>query len=224
MNKTVEAIKNGQNVGIEELFEVLNLYELTHCYLVNGEETVTAMQVNRFEDYGDVCELSQTATFDANKIVIKKDEIGSFETDWNTSVNSLFVTFHMKNGMDLKMFVLYPGEVFKATSSEDFCETDIYEMKEFLDDVLHGKEKWNVMFARITDMFGFDLKMQNVHSVYVDELPDQWKLHINDEINSLVVPVIDDSFYTNETEKTKEILVKPLGQPFMEIKLLLSKK
>lgn len=40
MNKTIEAIKNGQKVAIEELFDVVNMYDITHLDLMNDGKTV----------------------------------------------------------------------------------------------------------------------------------------------------------------------------------------
>ena len=51
--------------------------------------------------------------------------------------------------------------------------------------------------------------------------------YIGDDFTTLEVPVVDDCvnlFYMKETEHSKEIIVKPYGQPFMEIKMLFFKK
>ena len=50
MNRTVEAIKNGQVVSTEELFEVVNAYVLATLSVVNvDKEKVLSMQVNHYE-------------------------------------------------------------------------------------------------------------------------------------------------------------------------------
>ena len=47
MNKTVEAIKNGQNVATEELFEVVNSYVLTTLSLrTPDKQRIMSMKVN----------------------------------------------------------------------------------------------------------------------------------------------------------------------------------
>lgn len=122
--------------------------------------------------------------------------------------------------------ILFPNESFKETESDEFFEIDMYTIQEFLDDVIHEKDEWYIIMARITDVFGFDFKMRNPFRTYVDTLGD-WKLHISDDINTFEVPVVDDSvnlFYMRETDSTKEIIIKPYGQPFMEIKMLFFKR
>ena len=73
-----------------------------------------------------------------------------------------------------------------------------------------------------------DIKL-NPKRVYVNTLDDDWKLHISDDFNTFEVPIVDDppvnEFYIKEEkEESKQIIVKPYGQPFMEISLLFFKK
>lgn len=226
MNKTIEAIKKGQKVATEELFEVVNMYDITHLSLMDGGQAVLAMQVNKFEKYKDVFEFSQNCTADHDKYVLKKNDIISGDAKWNEEADALFITCVLKNDMRLQMMILFPNESFKETESDDFYETDVYDIQEFLDDVIHERNEWYIIMARITDVFGLDFKMNNPFRTYVDTLGD-WKLHIGDDSNVFEVPITDDSinlFYMKETDSSKEIIVKPYGQPFMEIKMLFFKK
>ena len=52
MNKTVEAIKNGQEVVAEELFELINAYNLTNLEVYREDDglRLTEMFINNFED------------------------------------------------------------------------------------------------------------------------------------------------------------------------------
>ena len=105
-------------------------------------------------------------------------------------------------------------------------ETDMYSLQEFLDDAIHDKNEYYCVLARITDVFGFDLKIRNPICTYINTL-DGLALHISDDMNTFEVPVFDDSvnlFYMKETDSSKEIIVKPYGQPFMEIRMLFFKK
>lgn len=226
MNKTVEAIKNGETVTTEELFELVNMYEMTHLSLMDCGQVILAMQVNRFETYKDVFEFSQECTADHNKYVIRKDDVISSDVEWNEKADAIWISAHLKNGLKLQMMILFPNESFKETASDEFFETDVYEIKEFLDDVIHKKNEWYIIMARITDVFGFDLKMRNPFRTYVNTLGD-WKLHISDDINTFEVPITDDSvnlIYMKETEQSKEIIIKPYSQPFMEIHMLFFKR
>lgn len=227
MNKTVEAIKNGQLVTTEELFEVVNMYDMTHLDLMSDGQAVLSMQVNKFEAYRNVFEFSQDCTADHNKYVIDKDEIISSDAEWNEKADALFITCQLKNKMELRMMILFPNTSFKETESDGFCETDVYDIQEFLDDVIHEKSEWYIIMVKITDAFGLDFKMHNPFRTYVNILDEDWKLHISDDSNTFEVPVTDDSvnlFYKKETDSSKEIIVKPYGQSFMEIKMLFFKK
>ena len=70
MNKTVEAIMNGQEVSTQELFELVNDYDITSLSLLDEDKTTLSMQVNRFEAYNDVFEFSQECTSYGNKYTI----------------------------------------------------------------------------------------------------------------------------------------------------------
>ena len=46
---------------------------------------------------------------------------------------------------------------------------------------------------------------------------------IREESDSLSLPLCDDSinlFYIKESDRSKEVIIKPFGQPFLEIKML----
>ena len=226
MNKTIEEIKKGNKVATKDLFDIVNLYECTHLTLMHGGQAVMAMQVNEFKTRKDVYEFSQECSANHNKYVIKKDEIVSCDTEWNEKADALFINCQLKNEMRLNMLILFPNDGFKETSSEDFYETDVYSIQEFLDDVIDEKNEWYIILARITDAFGFDVKLRNPFRTFVDTI-GEWKLRISDDVTTVEVPVVDDSgnlFYMRETDSTKEIIVKPYGQSFMEIKLLFFKK
>ena len=112
--------------------------------------------------------------------------------------------------------------------TDEYDEMDVYQLNDFLEDVLHEKNEYYCVFTRITDAFGFDLKMRNCIRTYVNTLDDSdWKLHISDDFTSFEVPVTDDSIneiYVKDNAESRSIIVKPYNQPFMEIDMLFFKK
>lgn len=82
MNKTVEAIMNGQEVSTQDLFELVNDYDITSLSLLDGDKTTLAMQVNRFEVFNDVFEFSQECTSYGNKYTIGQKDIVSTKGDF----------------------------------------------------------------------------------------------------------------------------------------------
>lgn len=230
MNKTIETVKANIKGTPEELFEVVNAYVLTTLSLRTADKhNVMSMEVNQFERVHDGYKFSQKCTgFDSVMYLLKAEDLESTHGEYNSEADAFYITCNLKNGMELLMIIVNVSGSEEEIESGGFCETDVYEIKDFLDDVLHQKNEWYIMLARITDVFGFDLKMNNPFRTYIDTLDDSdWKLRISDDFTTLEVPVVDDGvnlLYMKETENSKEIIVKPYGQPFMEIKLLFFKR
>lgn len=228
MNKTVEAIKNEQKVATEELFEIVNAYTLTTLSLMTPDKnSVLSMQVNCFEKlHGDYQFSQQCTGYNAAMYMLKADDLVSVTGKYNQKADALYITCKLKNGMELWLTVINVSGSETEIESDGFYETDIYAIQDFLDDVIHEKNEYYCILSRITDVFGFDLKIRNPIRTYINAL-DGLALHISDDINTFEVPVFDDSvnlLYMKETDSSKEIIVKPYGQPFMEIRMLFFKK
>lgn len=228
MNKTVEAIKKGQKVSAEELFEVVNAYVLTTLSLKTPDkDNVMSMQVNQFERLHNNYEFSQKCTgFNSAMYMLKADDLVSVDSEYNQKADAIYITCKLKNGMDLCLMIVNVAESENEIDTDGFYESDVYNLQEFLDDTIHGKNEYYCILARITDVFGFDLKIRNPIRTYINTL-DGLALHISDDMNTFEVPVFDDSInliYMKETDQSKEIIVKPYGQPFMEIRILFFQK
>ena len=230
MNKTIEAIKNGSKVTTEELFELVNAYVLTTLNLKTPDErSVMSMQVNQFEKIHEDYRFSQKCTgFDSVMYELKAKDIISVDAEYNKKADVLYITCKLNNSMELTLVIVNVANSEEEIESEGFYETDVYDVKEFLDNVIHKKNEYYCILARITDVFGFDVKLRNPFRTYVNTLDDSdWKLHISDDFTTVEVPVVDDGvnlLYMKETDNGKEIIVKPFGQPFMEIRMLFFKK
>ena len=226
MNKIVEAVAKGQEVGKKELFNSVNDFELTRLRVSTEDgQTIMSMQVNSCKEYKDAYEFSQSCTmFNDMVYSLKKDSIEAIESEYNTEVDTLYITCKLKNGQSLTLMAINTDEVL----TKDYDEMDVYQLKDFLEAV-HEKNEYCCACARITDLFGFDLKMRNTLT-YIDTLDeDDWKLHISDDFTQFEVPVTDDSineFYVKDNKESgaKEIIVKPFNQPYMEITMLFLKK
>lgn len=228
MNKTVEAIKKGQAVSTDELFELVNVFVLTTLSLrTSDKESIMSMQINQFEKFHGNYEFSQQCTgFNSVMYMLKADNLVSVNSEYNAKADVLYITCNLKNGMELWLVIVNVSESETEIETDGFYETDVYEIQEFLDDVIHEKNEYYCIMARITNVFGFDLKLRNPIRTYINEL-DGLALHISDDMNTFEVPVFDDSvnhFYMKETDNSKEIIVKPYGQPFMEIRMLFFQK
>ncbi len=228
MNKTVEVIKKGQAVSTDELFEVVNAFVLTTLSLrTSDKESIMSIQINQFEKFHGDYKFSQQCTgFDSVMYMLKADDLVSVGSEYNQKADALYITCKLKDNMELWLVIVNVSESENKIETDGFYETDVYEIQEFLDNVIHEKNGYYCILARITDVFGFDLKLRNPIRTYINEL-DELALHISDDMNTFEVPVMDDSvnlFYMKETDSSKEIIVKPYGQPFMEIRMLFFQK
>lgn len=228
MNTTVEAIKKGQKVSAEELFGVVNDYVLTTLSLKTpNKDSIMSMQVNQFERIHNNYEFSQKCTgFNSVMYMLKEDDLASVDSEYNQKADALYITCKLKNGVELCLMIVNVAESENEIDTDGFYESDVYSLQEFLDDTIHEKNEYYCILARITDVFGFDLKLRNPIRTYINTL-DGLALHISDDMNTFEVPVFDGSInliYMKETDHSKEIIVKPYGQPFMEIRMLFFKK
>ncbi len=228
MNKIVEAVKEGRKIETKVLFSVVNDFCLTRLAVKTSDgDSVVSMQVNKCEDRKDEYEFSQTCIgFDDVAYHLKKNDIISAEGEYNTDVDTLYITCKLKNSLTVYFMIINVSGSENRT--DEYDEMDVYELNDFLEDVLHKKNEYYCVFTRITDVFGFDLKMRNCIRTYVNTLDDSdWKLHISDDFTSFEVPVTDDSIneiYAKDNADSRSIIVKPYNQPFMEIDMLFFKR
>lgn len=227
-NKVVEAIKKGQKVTTEELFEIVNAYVLTTLSLQTpGKDTIISMQVNQFEKvHGDYKFSQQCTGYNSVVYMLQEDDLVSVDSEYNQKADAFYITCKLKNGMDLLLTIINLSGSETEIETDGFYGTDVYSLQTFLDDVIHEKNEYYCILARITDVFGFDLKIRNPIRTYINTL-EGLALHISDDMNTFEVPVFDDNvnlIYMKETDHSKEIIVKPYGQPFMEIRMLFFQK
>ena len=185
-----------------------------------------AMQVNRCEEVDETYEFSQSCKgYNASVYKLDKSDISDIKSEYCDDVDAFYVTCKLKTGVELWLLVVNASGMDSQLS--DFREMGVHELHDFLEETVSMKGKYYCVSARITDVFGFDAKLYP-KIVYINDLDDDWKLHISWDSSSLEVPVIDDNvneFYVKDTDDSaKTIVVKPYGQPFMEISLLFFKK
>ena len=228
MSKVEKIAKAKINGTPEEIFEIVNTFVLTTLSLVTSDgTTIMSMQVNKFEKFDNRYEFSQTCTgFNSVMYRVYAEDGVSANAEYNKKADAYYVTCKLKN--DIKLCLMVVNASNSESELDEYSEMDAFEMKDFLDDVIHDRSEYYIILARITDVFGFDLKMRNPFRTYVNTLDDSdWQLHISDDFTTFEVPVTDDSineFYVKETDSSKEIIVKPFNQPFMEIRMLFFKK
>ena len=225
MNKTVEAIKDGQKVTMEEAFELVNVFNITSLSVHEFENTIFKMQVNHFESYEDVFEFSQEYT-DDNMYKVKQSDILLMDARYDEEFDSLVVKCQMPGNGRLDLVIYYVSKDFKVSCLEEYYEIDLESTKDFLENTLGEEAEYKCASVSIEDKFCMSLKMIYPERTYIDTDDSDCKLHVSDNINVLEVSVMDDAcnaFYRKDTDSSVEIVVKPYGQAFMEVRMLFFK-
>ena len=224
--KMIRAIEGNVDITNEALYEIVNYYSITQLILrSHAGRTIFAIPINQCEETADTYEFSQSCTgYNAAMYSLKKSDLVSVSAEYCEAANSLIMKCELNSGVELCLFVV--NESFMGKQLSDFREMDIYNLHDFMEEVINNENEFCCVSVRVTDIYGLDIKL-NPKRVYVNTLDDDWKLHISDDFNSFEVPITDDSineFYIKDNETAKEIIVKPYGQSFMEISLLFFKK
>ena len=224
--KMIRAIEENVDITNEAWYEIVNYYSITQLILrSHAGRTIFAIPINQCEETADTYEFSQSCTgYNAAMYSLKKSDLVSVSAEYCEAANSLIMKCELNSGVELCLFVV--NESFMGKQLSDFREMDIYNLHDFMEEVINNENEFCCVSVRVTDIYGLDIKL-NPKRVYVNTLDDDWKLHISDDFNSFEVPITDDSineFYIKDNETAKEIIVKPYGQSFMEISLLFFKK
>ena len=222
----IRAIEGNVDITNEAWYEIVNYYSITQLILrSHAGRTIFAIPMNQCEETADTYEFSQSCTgYNAAMYSLKKSDLVSVSAEYCEAANSLIMKCELNSGVELCLFVV--NESFMGKQLSDFREMDIYNLHDFMEEVINNENEFCCVSVRVTDIYGLDIKL-NPKRVYVNTLDDDWKLHISDDFNSFEVPITDDSineFYIKDNETAKEIIVKPYGQSFMEISLLFFKK
>lgn len=226
-NRTFEAIKNGQEVATEELFELVNAYNFTDLVVQDENNyAIVKNSVNHFEECRGMYEFSQTHS-DDGVYIAKKSDIVSVESDYREDMDTLFIKCQMGGAKKLFLVISYASTNFKVTESDEYYETDLEGVQDFLENTLGNSAEYRCMLVRFTDKNGMNIKISAPERTYIDaEDSSDWKLHISDLSTVIEVPVTDDdcnAFYRKEDRNMVMILIKPYGQPFAEIRMVFAK-
>lgn len=228
-NKTVEAIKNGQEVVIEEMFELINAYNLTNLEVYREDDGIrlTEMFINSFEDYGDTYKFYQSYT-DENMYLLEKSDIIGTEFRLEEKTDILIITCTLSDGKFMDLIIYNVSQDFKTSEREGYHLIELEELNEFLENTLGENAEYRCMSVRYFDKFSMDLKMTCPERTYINTLDDtDWKLHISDTMTTFEVSVSSEEcmneFYRKDDGTSVSIIVKPYGQPFAEIRMLFFK-
>ena len=226
-NKTVEAIKYGSNPTTQELFELVNAYDITMLSIQDkNHKTILEMDVNHFDSYNTEYEFGQLNT--DTKCLINQSDILSTESTWLESEDMIHIKCCLSDGGYMNLIVFRASKGPKRTVSKDYYEIGLYELNELLQKTSGDKPEYTCSIVKVKNKFGFHMRMVYPKQTFVDMENDDTngELSIEDDVNFLKLAVMDDAcnqFYQKDDDETVEIVIKPYCEPFMEIRMVFEK-
>lgn len=226
-NKTIEAVKNGSNPATQELFELINAYDITMLSIQDkNHKTITEMDVNHFASYKTEYEFGQLNT-DTKCIVYQKD-ILSTESEWLQKEDMIHVKCCLSDGGYMNLVVFHASKGQKHTASKEYYEIGLYELNELLQKTSGDKPEYSCSIVKVKNKFGFNMRMiyQKQAFIVMENDDTNGELSIEDDVNFLKIAVMDDGcnqFYQKDNDESIEIVVKPYSEPFMEIRMFFEK-
>lgn len=220
MNRISTYLKSSSEPNVEDYFEMINTFEFSQLFKKVNEEIVVSMNINQYGKYGDRYEFGQKCT-DEHYAFYRKDIIG-IAGNMIDDTDTFLINITMSDGSLITIFIYHAD--CRTEISENCREFDVYSLHDYLCDKTH-----TVMMANIHDLFGLEIRFDNVKSCTLDEVEDyQFELHIDGgNSTSVSFPLVDDS--SNEILITEgvcadTIRIHPYGQPFGEIAIFVRKE
>lgn len=226
-NKTIEAVKNGSNPTTQELFELVNAYEITMLSIQDkNHKTMTEMDVNHFDSYKTELKFEQLNT--DTKCIVYQNDILSTESTWLESEDMIHIKCCLSDGGYMNLVIFHASKGQKRTASEDYYEIGLYELNELLQKTSGDKPEYSCSIVKVKNKSGFNMRMVYPKQTFVDMENDDTngELSIEDDVNFLKIAVTDDScnqFYQKDHDESVEIVIMSYSEPFMEIKLVFEK-
>ena len=217
--KTIEKVLSNTAATAQDYFNLVNQFDYSNVTLQRDGKTVLEMAVNKVEEYGDTIEFLQDCT--ETHYVLNLSEIQSIEGKLHEDADIFIITVELKDGTRLSICIFHISTNSATLVKESFIEEDVYTLKESLDEVMENDNK-SYLLAKVIDNFGLSMKLNNVQRAYVNEHEEGFTLYISDNFTEIKLPLVDDSvngIYRKKSGCMEEWLIKPYGQPFMEIRL-----
>ena len=222
MRTKIEAVLNNKDAKAQDYFELVNIYEYSLVTLQRDGKDVISMDINEVEAYPGLFEFREKCT--STHCSVEESKIASVTGRMLDGMDSFLIEADLKDGSKLAVVIYHVDTNEKLESKESYYETDVYSLYDYLNQPSHTP-----MMAIIRDSFGMEIKLNKMRYIALDkETEDTFTLWITDEEDlSISFPLIDDScneIYIKESEVADTILIRPYGQPFMEVSILVARE
>ncbi len=222
MNKRIEAVLYNKEAAAADYFELVNIFDHSILSTQSSNAGSVSLSVNEYTKTHDGYEFRQKCT--DTYFSIKADNIKSVSGKMLDGLDTFLISVEMSEGANVNICIFHTDTNEKIESREHYSEIDVISLKEYCEN-----KNYSPMMLQITDNFGFITKFNSVANVSLLEEEEDFKyiLQIIDGVGSSVeLPLMEDScneIYIKESEFADTILIRPYGQPFMEIKILFKK-
>ena len=221
MNKQIEAVLKTKGVKPSMYFDLVNVFDYAELSVQKDGTTVTSLPINNYEQMYYGYEFGQKCT-DTHYTINETDMkavIGRMLDD----MDAFLIEISMVDGSKVNICIYHTDSNEKTEVKSAYYETDILSLYEYLKDENH-----NVIMANIHDTYGFETKFASVKNCILEEAREYaYTMQITDESgSSITLPLVDDScneIYMKEDTVTDTFFIRPFGQPFMEISILVRK-
>lgn len=201
----------------QDYFELVNIYEFSQVTLQRDGESILSMDINEVNTWAD-------KTFDfrekctSTRFTVEESNIVSITGRMLDNEDTFLIEADLKDGSKLAVIIYHVDTNEKREVSESYYESDVFSLMDYL-----NEEDHKVMMAIIHDSFGLEIKMNSVRNCTLTETEEAFEM----QIDTMTFPLMDDScneIYIKEGSVTDTILIRPYGQPFLEISILVSKE
>lgn len=219
MRTRIEAVLNNKDAKAQDYFELVNIYEFSQVTLQRDGESILSMNINEVNTWAD-------KTFDfrekctSTRFTVEESNIVSVTGRMLDNEDTFLIEADLKDGSKLAVIIYHVDTNEKREVSESYYESDVFSLMDYL-----NEEDHKVMMAIIHDSFGLEIKMNSVRNCTLTETEEAFEMQIDTMTFSIMV--MDDScdeIYIKEGSVTDTILIRPYGQPFLEISILVSKE
>lgn len=217
MRTRIEAVLNNKDAKAQDYFDLVNIYEFSQVTLQRDGESILSMDINEVNTWAD-------KTFDfrekctSTRFTVEESNIVSITGRMLDNEDTFLIEADLKDGSKLAVIIYHVDTNEKREVSESYYESDVFSLMDYL-----NEEDHKVMMAIIHDLFGLEIKMNSVRNCTLTETEEAFEM----QIDTMTFPLMDDScneIYIKEGSVTDTILIRPYGQPFLEISILVSKE